>query len=321
MQTVADLPTRQAALRQAVTPLPGSRPRDHFKPLNIPGPCDGLSLLAALGRMVHGVSPAAWQAEFALGRVVDRNRRPAAPTQLVRAGQRYQHLFPQVTEPAVNGAVEILHEDAALIVVNKPAPLPMHAGGRYFLNTLQHLLNAAYQPQTPYPAHRLDANTSGLVLVARTRSIVRELQAQFAAGQVAKKYLVRVPGRPPADEFYCDAPISSGAGEQCSRTVDWENGRAARTEFSGQRRFADGSSLLEARPLTGRTHQIRVHLWHLGIPAGGDPVYLPDQQRGPTQTLALDDPPLWLQAAGIKFLHPVSRNPVEFSAPPPAWAK
>ena len=75
-----------------------------------------------------------------------------------------------MTEPAVNGAVEILHEDEALIVVNKPAPLPMHAGGRFHLNTLQHILNAAYHPQTPHPAHRLDANTTGLVLVARTRA-------------------------------------------------------------------------------------------------------------------------------------------------------
>ena len=154
---IRHLAQRHAAIRRAVTPLPGSRPRNHFKPLNIPGGCDGLTLLAALGRMVANMPESAWQAEFARGRVVNREQEPVAATQIVRAGQRYQHLFPDVTEPEVNGAVEILHEDEALVVVNKPAPLPVHAGGRFYLNTLRHILNAAYHPQTPRPAHRLDA--------------------------------------------------------------------------------------------------------------------------------------------------------------------
>jgi RluA family pseudouridine synthase len=317
----ATIASRQEAIRRAVTPLPGSRPRDHFKPLNIPGDCDGLTLLAALERMVGNMPAAAWRAEFAQGRVVNREQEPVAATQIVRAGQRYQHLFPNVTEPEVNGAVEILHEDEALVVVNKPAPLPMHAGGRFYLNTLQHILNAAYYPQTPHPAHRLDANTTGLVLVARTRLFAGRLQAQFAQGRVDKTYLVRVAGPLPADEFHCAAPISAGAGEGCSRTIDLANGLAARTEFRVLRRFADGTNLLEARPLTGRTNQIRVHLWHLGFPACGDAIYLPAGQLGRTQTLAVGDPPLCLQAVRARFLHPSSGEPVTFNAPVPAWAK
>lgn len=312
---------RHAAIRRAVTPLPGSQPRAHFKPINIPGDCDGLTLLAALERMVWNVSAAEWQAEFAQGRVVNWEQRPVAASQLVRAGQRYQHLFPNVTEPEVNGAVEILHEDEALIVVNKPAPLPMHAGGRYYLNTLQHILNAVYHPQTPCPAHRLDAQTTGLVLVARTRHHAGKLQSQFAQGQVQKTYFARVRGEPPAEEFYCDAPISAGVGEQCSRTVDPENGLAARTEFRVRRRDADGTNLIEVRPLTGRTNQIRVHLWHLGFPVLGDTVYLPGQQLGRTPPPAVGDPPLCLHAAWVRFLHPMSQEPVEFTAPMPAWAK
>ena len=177
---------RRAAIRRAVTPLPGSQPRDHFKPLNIPGDCDGLTFLAALGRMVGDVPAAEWQAEFARGRVVGWGQEPVLATQIVRAGQRYQHLFPNVTEPEVNGAIEILHEDEALIVVNKSAPLPMHAGGRFFRNTLQHILNTAYHPQQPRPAHRLDANTTGLVLAARTRLVAGKLQQQFAKGRWKK---------------------------------------------------------------------------------------------------------------------------------------
>jgi len=253
--------------------------------------------------------------------VVTWELKPATATQIVRAGQRYRHLFPQITEPEVNSDVEILHEDEALIVVNKPAPLPMHAGGRFHLNTLQHILNAAYHPQTPYPAHRLDANTTGLVLAARTRSLAADLQSQFAQGRVEKTYLVRVPGAPREDHFHCTAAISADAGEGCSRSVDLENGLSARTEFRVRGRFADGTTLLEARPLTGRTNQIRVHLWHLGFPVCGDPLYLPSRKLGRTQTLAAGAPPLCLHAAQARFLHPLSRESVEFNAPLPAWAK
>jgi RluA family pseudouridine synthase len=312
---------RCAAIRRAVTPLPGSQPCDHFKPLNIPGDCDGLTLLAALGRMVKNVSAAEWRAEFARGRVVSWSQEPMIATQIVRAGQRYQHLFPKVTEPEVNGAIEILHEDEALIVVNKSAPLPMHAGGRFYRNTLQYILNTVYYPQQPRPAHRLDANTTGLVLTGRTRLMAGKLHQQFAEGRVEKAYLVRVQGQLPEDDFQCDASISTGAGDRCSRTVDRRDGLAACTVFRVLRRFDDGTTLLEAQPLTGRTNQIRVHLWHLGFPVCGDQIYLPGKQRGRTQTLAIEDPPLWLHATRVRFLHPLYLESVEFNAPLPSWAK
>ena len=131
----------------------------------------------------------------------------------------------------------------------------------------------------------------------------------------------RVPGQMPADDFHCAAPISAGSGEGCSRTTDLKNGLAAHTEFRVVRRLPDGTNLLEARPLTGRTNQIRVHLWHLGFPVCGDSIYLPGQKLGHTQTLAVGEPPLCLHAARVRFLHPLSLEPVEFNAPLPAWAK
>jgi UPF0176 protein len=318
-QTASNIARRHEAIRRAFTPLPGSQPRDNYKSINVPEDCDGRTLVEALCRVVKNVASAEWEAKCARGLIVNLDREPMDATRIVRAGERYRHIFPNVTEPEVNGAVEILHEDEALIVLNKPAPLPMHAGGRFYRNTLTHLLHTVYHPQRPHPAHRLDANTTGVVLVTRTQHFAGRLQPQFERGEVEKTYLVRVQGQPLEDFFSCDAPISVSSGELGSRTVDVEGGLNARTEFRVLQRHGDGTTLMEARPLTGRTNQIRVHLWHLGFPICGDTVYLPGQQFGDTQTLSMDDPPLCLHAWRIKFVHPLSQQPVEFAAPPPAW--
>jgi UPF0176 protein len=216
--------------------------------------------------------------------------------------------------------VEVLHEDEAIIVLNKPAPLPMHAGGRFYRNTLQHVLETVYSPQKPRPSHRLDANTTGVVVVARTRHFAGQIQPQFSRGEVEKVYLVRVNGHPREDEFTCKAPISGAAGKLGSRTVDLEAGLAARTEFRVRQRIADGTAILEARPLTGRTNQIRIHLAHLGFPVCGDQAYLMGNTLGESQTLAVDAPPLCLHAWRISFRHPLDQSKATFTAPPPSWA-
>jgi RluA family pseudouridine synthase len=318
-QMVESIARRHGLIARAVNPLPGSRPYDRFRPVNVPEEADGKTLVDAMCCVVKHM-PAAWlEAECARGLMLNAKQEIVPASKIVRAGERYLHKFPNVTEPDVNGQVEILHEDEALIVVNKPAPLPMHAGGRFNFNTLQYILNAAYHPQRPFPAHRLDANTTGIVLVTRSRHFAGKLQPQFARGSVQKTYLVRVQGQPPENEFRCDAPISSEAGELGSRTVDVTNGLSAQTEFRVLQRNPDGTALLEARPLTGRTNQIRIHLWHLGFPVCGDQVYLPGKSIGDTQTLSMEDPPLSLHAWKIKFVHPLSGEPAEFTAPPPAW--
>jgi len=319
-QVTETIAKRHAAIQRAITPLPGSVPRDNYKSINVPEDCDGKTLLDTLCRVVKNVSRATWESECTGGLVVNLKQEAMAATQLVRSGERYRHIFPNVTEPAVDGGVKILHEDEALIALSKPAPLPMHAGGRFYRNTLQHILNEVYHPQRPFPAHRLDANTTGVVLVTRTRHFAGRLQPQFARGQVQKTYLVRVQGWPEEDVFSCDAPISAESGELGSRVVDSAGGLAARTEFRVRQRMADGTTLLEAMPLTGRTNQIRVHLWHLGFPVCGDGVYLTEQKLGDTQTLAVGDAPLCLHAWRIKFVHPLTHQPVEFSAPIPDWA-
>jgi UPF0176 protein len=311
---------RHEAIRRAITPLPGSQPRDNFKPVSVPEDCDGKTLLQTLCRIVAHVPTSYWEVECARGMLANLKHEIISAAQIVRAGERYLHRFPDVTEPDVNGRVEIMHEDEALIVLNKPAPLPMHAGGRFYRNTLQHIINEVYHPQKPHPAHRLDANTTGVLLITRTRYFAGKLQPQFARGEVKKLYLVRVQGQPPENVFSCDAPISGESGKLGSREVDFESGLEARTEFRVVQKKSDGTTLLEARPLTGRTNQIRIHLWHLGFPVCGDSVYLPGKKTGDTQTLAVGDSPLCLHAWKISFTHPLTKQPMEFTAPPPAWS-
>ena len=320
-QLAMNIARRHEQVSRIIVPLPGSQPHDHYRPVSIPAQCDGLSLLDALCRIVPHISAETWRERCNRGCILDGDDAAVEATRIVRGGERYRHKFPAVIEPDVNMRIELLYEDESIIVLNKPAPLPMHAGGRFYRNTLKHVLDALYYPQKPRPSHRLDANTTGVLVVARTQFVAGKIQPQFARGEVAKSYLVRVQGQPPSDVFSCDAPISVDAGQAGSRSVDVEAGLASRTEFRVLRRYDDATALVEARPLTGRTNQIRVHLWHLGFPVVGDPAYLIGTVLGDSQTLAVDDPPLCLHAWRIGFEHPLHKARVTFTAPPPVWVQ
>jgi UPF0176 protein len=319
-QTAANIARRHEQIKQLAVALPERGPYEPLKFVTAPAGSDGEPLLNLMCRVISHVPREVWQQRFDERRILDNEGRPMLATDAAQAGNRYQYKLPAVIEPVVNMSIEVLHEDEALIVLNKPAPLPMHAGGRFYRNTLKEILDEIYYPQKPLPAHRLDANTTGVVVVARTRHFAGHLQPQFSEGQVEKSYLVRVHGHPAADEFFCDAPISDTPGKFGSRTVDLEAGLAARTEFKVLRRLADGSALLEARPLTGRTNQIRIHLWHLGLPVVGDPAYVGGNILGEAQTLDIHAPPLCLHALRISFVHPLHHQTVTFSATPPTWA-
>jgi UPF0176 protein len=320
-QMALNIAERHELVRRATTPPPGSLPYDNFRPVTVPMECDGFALIAFLLATLKHVPRAKWEELARNGLLVNGDRQPASLEERVRAGQRYFQKLPSIVEPEVNADIRILHEDEALIVLNKPAPLPMHPGGRFNRNTLQHILNTVYHPQKPRPAHRLDANTTGLVLVTRTRHFASLLQPQFARGEIKKSYLVRVIGLAANDSFFCELPISAEPGEVGSREVDAVAGLPARTEFQVCHRLPDGTTLLEAFPITGRTNQIRVHLWELGLPICGDPIYLPDRKLGPVQTLCPADPPLCLHAWRLELSHPLTRERLRFVAPPPAWSE
>ncbi len=311
---------REAAITRATAPLPGSAPYDNHRPLKIAAKYDGQTLLGALCEMFPHLATEHWQRRFGQQLLLNNRYEPVTAEQQVRAGEVYLNRLPATSEPDVNVAIRVLHEDAAIVVIDKPAPLPLHPSGRFNRNSLQWILNQVYRPQKLRPVHRLDANTTGVAVFARTGHFAGKLQPQFAAGKVEKVYLARILGHPPQQEFACHAPIGGNATEFGGRRVD-EEGLAAHTEFRVLHPFTDGTSLVEARPITGRTNQIRVHLWHLGWPIVGEQAYLPNQQIGETQTHGLSDAPLCLHALRIAFSHPLTKELATFECPVPTWAE
>ncbi|MGB1129653.1 MAG: sulfurtransferase [Haloferula sp.] len=311
--------SRQAKLNEVADPLPGSLPYDNRKPIRIPGVQDGLPLIEALDRMFPHFGCDKWLERLDDQRILGPDDRVALPEQVVRAGEEYVRLIPGNVEPDVRADVKVLHEDEAVLILDKPAPLPMHPCGRFNRNTLEYLLRKACYPEVPRPVHRLDANTSGIVICARTRHFGRIIHPQFEKGEVDKCYVARVHGAPEQDRLTLDASISTKAVELGAREIDEDEGVDARTEIEVVKRCDDGTSLLKVRPVTGRTHQIRIHLWAAGWPIVGDPVYLQGGDRGEVQTLSPEEPGMCLHAWSITFRHPISGERVSFSAPAPEW--
>lgn len=216
-------------------------------------------------------------------------------------------------DPAV--AVPVVHADAEVIVVDKPAGLVVHPGAGNPDGTLVNGLLAVYpelaavgEPHRPGLVHRLDAGSSGLLVVARTQAAATALVEQFASHRAGRGYLALVWGHPAAVHGVIDAPIGRSHRDPLRMAVV-ADGRPARTEYRVLARYDRPAdlALLECRLETGRTHQIRVHLGSIGHPLVGDPLY---GQRRPK--LQLDRP--FLHAAELAFDHPSTGERVTFTS-------
>jgi RluA family pseudouridine synthase len=302
----------QAKLDEVCKVLPGSVAQENRRPVNVAAKYDRWTLLDLVAEQFPQVPREDWEKRCAEGRFVSYGGTVRNADHVVRAGERILQIFPPAVEPDVATGIRILWEDEALVMIEKPAPLPMHASGRYHRNTLQYLLNQVYEPKYLRPVHRLDANTRGLVLFARTRHFCRLMQRQFIENRVEKIYRVRAQGAPEWDEKVCEFAISKEVEGPGGRSVDEEEGLAARTEFRVTERCSDGTTWLEAKLGSGRTNQIRVHLWELGFPVVGDPCYLPDKRMSDKQTLEVGDSPMELEARKLVFTHPISGERMEF---------
>jgi 23S rRNA pseudouridine1911/1915/1917 synthase len=212
--------------------------------------------------------------------------------------------------------LRIVHQDRWLAVVSKPAGVVMHPAPGHPSGTLVNALLARLgrslpgEPDRPGIVHRLDAGTSGLVVVALEETAHAGLRAMLAARQVSRRYLALVEGAPPASGTV-DAPIGRSPRNRKKMAVV-AGGREAVTDFRRLERH-HRTALLEVRPRTGRTHQIRVHLAEAGHPVVGDRVYGRDRRLAAALGLARP----FLHAAGLAFRHPVTGEALSFEDPLP----
>ncbi len=206
----------------------------------------------------------------------------------------------------------VAYEDEHLLVVDKPAGLVVHPARGHRHGTLsQALAGRAAGGEEPWRAgivHRLDRDTSGLLVVARSEEVHRALKAAIAAREVRREYLALVEGRPPARRGTVDAPLGRDRRVRTRVSPDTDEPREARTHFALEDALP-GFSLLRVWLETGRTHQIRAHLLAIGHPVAGDPEY------GTAGTLGLERQ--FLHAARLAFTHPVTGVAVDLSSPLP----
>ena len=205
----------------------------------------------------------------------------------------------------------ILHRDGLMLVIDKPAGLPVHAGPGGGDN-LENYFDALRfgLPRAPALAHRLDRDTSGCLVLGRHPKALRKIGKLFSEGRVRKTYWAICRGAPEKLSGSVNAPLKkTGRGAGWRVDID-AAGQQAATAYRVLRQ-ADGLSFIEARPKTGRTHQIRVHLAHIGAPILGDPQYgdLTDQDRAQ---------PMMLHARGVVIPISANKDPICVAAAPPA---
>jgi len=209
-------------------------------------------------------------------------------------------------------AFRIAYEDAHLIVVEKAAGVVVHPARGHREDTLAQLLApllAGGETERAGIVHRLDRDTSGLLVVSRSEQVHRRLQRALAERRIEREYLALVEGRPPARTGTIEAPVGRDPRVRTRMAVGGSAAREARTHFALERALPE-TSLLRLRLETGRTHQIRVHLQAIGYPVCGDPVY------GTRGRLGLERQ--FLHAARLAFEHPVTGEPIEVASPLPA---
>ena len=287
----------------------------------VPADCDGERLDLVLGQALSGLSRSAAQKlmENGLvtcgGRAVKKNAR-------AQAGDLVSVTLPD-PEPAEarpeNIPLDVVFEDDDIIVINKPRgmvvhPAPGHADGTLVNALLYHCgsgLSGIGGVIRPGIVHRIDKDTSGLLVAAKNDAAHAALSSQLADHSLSRVYRAVVCGRLRDDEGTIDAPIGRHPTDRKRTTVTEKNSRPAVTHYQVLARY-NGYTYVECRLETGRTHQIRVHMAHIGHPLLGDTVY---GRKKPEKGLVGQ----CLHAIRLELIHPATGQPMTFDAPLPPW--
>ncbi|KAJ3711599.1 pseudouridine synthase [Lentinula raphanica] len=233
------------------------------------------------------------------------NGQVASPTHIIQNGDRMENVVHRHEPPVTATPIKILFEDKEreFIVVDKPGSIPVHASGRYHRNTLVAILMSDFGYEKVYTVNRLDRLTSGLMILPTSPDCARKLTKEFVSGTVRKEYVARVNGRFPDGDVVCEQPLLT-VDRQMGLNIVHEQGRSAKTIFN-LIRYDENSdtSVVHCKPMTGRSHQLRVHLQYLGHPISNDPVY--------------GDPRIWGEKMGKGGIDTVPSDERAAPAPPP----
>ena len=286
----------------------------------IPADCAGLRLDQALSRLFPDFSRSRLQAWVKEGRVTVNDQRLEGKTKIWGGERVVLEAAVEVTDDASAQDIplEIVHEDEALIVINKPSDLVVHPGNGNLNGTLMNalLFHAPGLGSLPRAGivHRLDKDTSGLMVIAKTEQSYTHLVRQLQARTVTRIYLAIVNGRTPLK-----GSIAAAIGRhptQRTKMAVTERGRPATTHFQTLKQGLRWS-LVECRLETGRTHQIRVHLTQLGFPLIGDATYGARSKSDKLPELARTFSRQALHATRLGLIHPVGGLPVQWERPAP----
>jgi 23S rRNA pseudouridine1911/1915/1917 synthase len=269
-------------------------------------------------------SRSGWQREIISGVVLINGTRARKPSQRLQLGDELRRLHPFHEEPEVDTNMHVMWCDGELAALYKPAGLPMHEAGYYRRRTVAGVLPEVLGPDWT-PVHRLDRETSGLLLCARQPVIRARLTDMWTNKQVRKTYLAVTNGEPKEDLWTVDLPIKSERFLRTNRAEVSEFGDEALTMFRVISRGL-GCALIEAKPLTGRTNQIRLHAAAVGLPLIGDKVYgantdILDIYRKEGNTARVQEMAGFarhaLHAHQLQLEHPLSKKELDLQCPLP----
>jgi 23S rRNA pseudouridine1911/1915/1917 synthase len=322
-----------ASTKTSNSPTPGAAPGSQWVGgadnvirlrIRVPRECDGWRLDHFLKRRIGRLSRT--RIQEIIGTQIALEGRRVRPSAIVHFGETVFLERPAPAEPDVPRRFDVVYEDDAILVIDKPAGLPMHTTAKFWRNTLVAVLRERYPDQHTEICHRIDRETSGVMLIARTPEAGSRLKSAFARRTISKRYLALCRGTPP-DDGVIDQPIKLLDTRTHLMMGPAADGSPAVTRFKVVRRFAD-HALVAASPETGRQHQIRVHLAGIGCPLVGDKLYGAGEQYfmeacegdiSPELLARFDGLPRHaLHAERLTFPHPVTAEMMTVSSPLPA---